>query len=540
MILIIDNYDSFVYNLAQYIAPFDNDIHIFRNDRITIPEIEKLNPDAIIISPGPKRPEDARISVDIVKHFYDKKPILGICLGHQVLGYVFHANIVHAGHLVHGKRSRIKHTGDILFKHVPEVFEAGRYHSLAVSADDFPHNRLEVIASTTDDNEIMGIKVKDYPVYGLQFHPESILADQGKLIISNFYNFIVAKAPKTKAIQLAIKKLSLKEDLNEEEAGDVMEEIMTGKTSDIRITAYLMGLKLKTESINEIVGSIRVIKKLMNSIDLDIPGAVDTCGTGGDNYNTFNISTAASLVVAGCGIPVAKHGNRSISSKSGSADLFASLGVKTDASKEKIVRSVKEAHIGFIFAPLFHPAFKNVAVVRKEMGVRTIFNMIGPVVNPANVTRQIFGIFSPELTEKFCQVLQNTGSQKALVYSSAESMDEISPFSLTKISYLNKGTVKTFFFDPERYGAKTGKIEDIQVNNIEESKKMILEILENKSRNTTALNAVLLNAAAGIFVSSDHDDFEKEFPGCLEKARHSVESGNALNSLKKMIQITNE
>ncbi len=539
MILIIDNYDSFVYNLAQYISPFDKDIHIYRNDKITIPEIEKLNPDAIIISPGPKRPEDANISIDIVKHFYKKKPILGICLGHQVMGYVFKGKIINAKKLVHGKKSEIQHNNDILFKHIPEKFEAGRYHSLSIANENFPNADLEIIASSTKDNEIMGVKHKNYPMYGLQFHPESILTDQGKLIISNFYNYIVNQAPKVKAIQLAIKKLSLKENLTSDEASDVMQEIMTGQTNDTQIAAYLMGLKLKTETIDEIVGSIKIIKQLMKKIELNIPMAIDTCGTGGDNFNTFNISTTAALIVAGSGIPVAKHGNKSISSKSGSADIFSALGVKTDAPMEKIIQSIKEANIGFIFAPLYHPAFKNVATVRKELGIRTLFNMMGPVVNPANVTRQIFGIFSPELTEKFAQVLYQTGIKKALVYSSAESMDEISPFSLTKISFLFHGNIKTFTFDPEKYKLKSGKLEDIQVNTIEESKKIILDILHNQNKNITALNSVLLNAAAGIFVANDSADFEKDFPQCIEKANESIKSGEALKSLEKMVKITN-
>lgn len=539
MILIIDNYDSFVYNIAQYISEFDRDIHIFRNDKITIDEVEKINPDAIIISPGPKRPEDACISLDIIKHFYNKKPILGICLGHQVLGHVFNAQVTNAQTLMHGKKSFIRHNHDVIFKNIPEQFLAGRYHSLTVSNKNFPDDKLDIIATNIEDNEIMGIKLKKYPVYGLQFHPESILTEHGKLILSNFYNFIVPKQKK-KSIDIAIKKLSLKENLREEEAMEVMNEIMSGHVKPVQMAAYLMGLKVKEETTEEIVGSVKVIKRLMNKIEIHDKNAIDTCGTGGDSFNTFNISTAAAIVCAGAGITVAKHGNKSISSKSGSADIFKSFGVKIDADKEKIVQCINKAGIGFIFAPLYHPAFKNVVPVRKELKIRTIFNMIGPTVNPACVKRQVFGIFSPELTEKFADILKQTGSIKALIVSSAEAMDEISPFSLTKISYLIHDKIRTFIFHPESVGLKTGRLEDIQVNNIEESKSMIEKILNNKTENQTALNSILLNSAAGIFVSGDDDNFEKCFPKCIEQARESIKNKKSIDALNKMIKISNQ
>ncbi len=540
MILIIDNYDSFVYNIAQYISEFEPDIRVFRNDKITIDQIEKLNPDAIIISPGPKRPEDANISLDVVKHFHDKKPILGICLGHQVIGYVFGAEIINAKKLVHGKKTMIRHNNDILFKNVPETFAAGRYHSLAISEEGFPSDKMDIIANNAEDNEIMGIKLKNYPVYGLQIHPESILTEHGKMILSNFYNFIMSKKDDTQILDIANKKLSAKENLTEEEATDVMREIMTGNASEVRITAYLMGLKLKGETVDEIVGSIKAIKGLMNRIELDNENAIDTCGTGGDSSNTFNISSASALVCAGAGVTVAKHGNRSISSKCGSADIFTAFGVKIDASKETVTRSINEAGIGFIFAPLYHPAFKHVGPVRKQLKTRTVFNMIGPTVNPAGVKRQIFGIFDPDLTEKFASILMKTGLKRAFVFSSAESMDEISPFSKTRISFLNNGQIRNFNFDPEEYNMKAGVQEDIKVNNADESKVIIEDILNNRSENQAALNAVLLNAAAGIFISKDEDDFEKAFPQCIEEAVESIKNGSALEALNKMIKISNE
>jgi anthranilate synthase/phosphoribosyltransferase len=475
----------------------------------------------------------------VIKHFYDKKPILGICLGHQAIAYIQGAKIINATELVHGKKSDITHFNGPLFKNLPTTITAGRYHSLAVSRENFPDDKLEIIAENIEDKEIMGIKMKDYPVYGLQFHPESILTEHGKTILGNFYNFIMPHNQDFQVSDMVIKKVSQKEDLNEDEAKMIMTEIMNGRVSEVQIAAYLMALKLKGETIDEIVGSIKAIKELMNKIDLGDQMAIDTCGTGGDSSNTFNISSMSALVCAGAGIKVAKHGNRSITSKSGSADIFKALGVKIDADKEIIKKSILEANIGFMFAPLYHPAFKHVGPVRQSLKTRTIFNMLGPTVNPAQVKQQVFGIFDPELTEKFATILNKTGVNRALVFSSAESMDEISPFSITKMSFLNKGDVQTFNFDPEKFGMKTGKLEDIQTHTPEESKTLIESLLNNQSDNQTAINIVLLNAAAGIFIASEEDDFDKGFREGLEQAKISLETNKAMEALNQMIRISN-
>ncbi len=535
MILVIDNYDSFVYNVVQYIGEFIEDIKVVRNDKITIEEIKKLNPDAIIISPGPKRPEDANISIDVVKYFYNKKPILGICLGHQVIGYVYGGKIINAPQIVHGKKSKIKHFHDIIFKEIPEEFEGGRYHSLIISNESFPSDKLDIIAKT-DDNIIMGVKVKGYPVYGFQFHPESILTEYGKTIIYNFLNYIVN--PKLNDIKDYLNILINKGNLSEKESYKIFDSIMEGNLSSEQVSAFLMGLAMKGETIEEITGAIKAIKSKM--IKINIPGInnlIDTCGTGGDKLHTFNISTAVAFVAAGGGAYIAKHGNKSVSSKSGSADVLKAFGIKIDTEKDKVIKSIKEAHIGFLFAPLYHPAFKNVASIRKNLKIRTIFNMLGPLVNPAEVKRQTLGIFSNKLTEKFARILKANGTERALIFSSEENMDEISPFSNTYITFLNNGEIKNFIFNPSKYGLKGGSINDLYANSVEESKKIIENILNNKCKNKTALNAVILNAAAALFIADNENNFENNFSLYIEKAIDSIEKLKALESLNKMSNI---
>ncbi len=340
-------------------------------------------------------------------------------------------------------------------------------------------------------------------------------------------------------IKQAIEALVSGQPISTEEAAQVMEEIMSGETTPAQFGAFVTALRIKGESVEEIVGLAKVMRDKAIPVKVSGP-TVDTCGTGGDSFNTFNISSLSALVCAGAGVTVAKHGNKSISSKCGSADIFTALGVNISAEKEIVTKSIIEAGIGFMFAPLYHPAFKHVGPVRKELKTRTIFNMMGPVVNPAKVKRQIFGIFSSELTEKFASILQKTGTQKALVFSSVESMDEISPFSLTRMSFLNNNEIRSFTFDPEKYNMKSGRLEDIQVSDVKESQAVIEDILNNRINNQTALNAVLLNAAAGIFVSKEEDDFEKAFPACIEQANESIKNLKALDALNKMVTISNE
>ncbi len=537
MLIIIDNYDSFVYNIVQYISEFEKDIKVYRNDKITIDKIKNLAPDAIIISPGPKRPEDSNISIDVVKEFYNKIPILGVCLGHQVIGYVFGATVSNAKKIVHGKKSQIVHNNDPLFNGVPQKFEAGRYHSLAVLEENLPYDKFEIIAYEKDDKEIMGIKLKNYPVYGLQFHPESILTSYGRTILYNFYKIYSSGGIKMKEI---LQKITSHQDLSEEEAYNIMSKIMKGNLSDAEIAGYLIGLKTKGETVDEIVGSVKAIREAMVKLEIEQQPLIDTCGTGGDGFHTFNISTTAALIAAGAGVYVAKHGNKGVSSKCGSADILADLGVKIDAPPDIVKKAIQDAHIGFIFAPLYHPAFKNVVPVRKALQIRTIFNMIGPIVNPAQAKRHSFGIFNPDLTEKFAKILKRTGFKKALVFSSEDGMDEISPFSDTKISYLFEDEIKTFIFSPEKFGLKCGKIEDLVIDSIDAGKKMITDILNNKQTNKTSFYAALLNGAAALFVANDTPEFEKGFKDCVEKARESIASLKALEALNKLIEITKD
>jgi anthranilate synthase/phosphoribosyltransferase len=374
MLVLIYNYDSFTYNLVQYFGELGADIKVFRNDQVTLKELETLNPSHLVISPGPGEPiKDDGISSDAIKHFDGKIPVLGVCLGHQALGAVFGGKVDRAQRLMHGKTSRVTHNGDGIFKGVPSPFEAMRYHSLVVY-DPIP-DELEVTAITPEE-EIMGLKHRDHHTYGVQFHPESILTEHGKQILKNFLDLNPAPVPKGEPSMLKpfIAKAINRADLTDTEAEEAMTIIMTGQATPSQIGAYLVALRMKGETIPEITGSVRAMRSVSVKVNVNTTAPIyDVVGTGGDGAHTFNISTAAGFVLAGTGRKVAKHGNRAASSQCGSADVLSALGVNLDLTAEQVAQAIEQVGIGFMFAPKFHPAMKHAIGPRKEIGQRTIF-----------------------------------------------------------------------------------------------------------------------------------------------------------------------
>ncbi len=248
-----------------------------------------------------------------------------------------------------------------------------------------------------------------------------------------------------------LQKIIASENLSQSEMSEAFDLIMSGQVTPAQVGGLLVGLRMKGETVDEIAGGASSMRRHAVFVDCGGLSVVDTCGTGGDGSNTFNISTTAAFVVAGAGIPVAKHGNRAITSKCGSADLLAELGVNIDVLPETVENCVREAGIGFLFAPKLHPAMKHAMGPRKELGVRTIFNMLGPLTNPAGAKGQIIGVFSSELTETFANVLKILGSRRAFIVRGHDGLDEITTTTMTRISELSEGRVRTYDFDPIQY-----------------------------------------------------------------------------------------
>jgi anthranilate phosphoribosyltransferase len=334
-------------------------------------------------------------------------------------------------------------------------------------------------------------------------------------------------------IKNAIKSVIAGKHLSQEETRIVFDEIMSGKATNAQIAALIVGLHMKGENIDEITGAAQIMReKATRILPRDTAHLVDTCGTGGDSSGTFNISTAAAFVTAGAGATVAKHGNRSVSSKSGSADVLEALGVDISVGPQKMKECLDTIGIAFLFAPALHGAMKHAIGPRKEIGIRTIFNILGPLTNPAGATNQLLGVFSPDLTETIAYVLKNLGSSRAFVVHGMNRIDEVSLCGETRISELHKDLVKTYTVTPESLGLQSAAPETVLGGEAKENAEIIKKILSGKKgpyRDIVVLNAAFAIIAAGI---------AKDPMDGIIKAQESIDSGAAENKLMLLIDET--
>jgi anthranilate phosphoribosyltransferase len=317
-----------------------------------------------------------------------------------------------------------------------------------------------------------------------------------------------------------IEKLVRGKDLTRSEASGLMDSIMSGHLSDARIAAVLVALRAKNETVDEIAGFVAAMRERAVRVRPSRNGLVDTCGTGGDGAHTFNVSTAAALVAAGAGVNIAKHGNRAVSSRCGSADVLEALGIPIVAP-ERVAEVIDRVGIGFMFAPHHHPATKHVAGVRRELGIRTVFNILGPMTNPAGVRRQLVGVFDPALTETVACVLHELGSEKVYVVHGLDGTDEVSLCAETRVSALDRGSVRTFTFSPEAVGMKRATNGAVKGGSPAENARTIRDILDGVAgprRDAVVLNAAFVIDAAGHSDSIEHG---------ARLAEHSIDSGRA-------------
>ncbi len=334
-------------------------------------------------------------------------------------------------------------------------------------------------------------------------------------------------------MQQAIKAVTECHDLSAEDMTSVMRTIMTGKATPAQIGGFLIGLRMKGESIDEIAAAAGVMRELATGVKVTGEHVVDIVGTGGDGSNTFNISTASSVVVAAAGATVAKHGNRSVSSKSGSADLLEAAGVNLDLNAEQVAQCIHETGIGFMFAPKHHSAMKHAIGPRKEMGVRTLFNVLGPLTNPAGVPNQLLGVFADELVEPLARVLGKLGSHHVLVVHSEDGMDEISIGAPTNVAELVNGKVKTYRITPEQFGLSRADISTLAVDGAKASLKIISAVLDNQAG--AARDIVVLNAGAAIYAADLVDSLEAG----IQKADEVIASGAAKEKLAALVKVSN-
>lgn len=334
-------------------------------------------------------------------------------------------------------------------------------------------------------------------------------------------------------IQAALKHITTGQDLSGEQMLDVMRQIMTGQLTASQIGGFLVGLRMKGESIEEITAAATVMRELVDSVRVDAPHLIDVVGTGGDGTSSFNVSTASSFVAVAAGAHVAKHGNRAASGKCGSADLLEHAGARIDLSTQQIADCVHNTGFGFMLAPAHHTAMRHAIGARKELGVRTIFNVLGPLTNPAHVNREMMGVFSADLVEPLAHVLGKLGSEHVMVVHSDDGMDEISVGSPTQVAELKNGKVKTYTISPEQFGIPTYTLNEVAVANPEESLAVIRSVFAGKE--SAAFAITTMNAGAAIYVAG----LATSLADGIDRAGQLLRSGEVLSQFDRYVAFTN-
>ena len=521
MFLFIDNYDSFSWNLVQAFYALGRKPVVYANDD---PRILNLaaSPDleAVCISPGPSHPRNAGLCLEFLKRLPANVPVLGVCLGHQLLGYFAGGEVSRAPYVMHGKSSDIIHDGKGLFTGLPNPMTVGRYHSLVVqSKEDEPNPRFTV-TSRGPEGEVMALRYNDRPWVGIQFHPESILTPDGLQLLGNFPDNVVPSGQKEKRINRILDALAAGQDLTPDMAAAGFADIMDGRMTPAQAGCFLMGLRMKGETPLEMAHAVGIALGRANRVEGLEGDCIDVVGTGGDGRSSFNCSTATSLTLAGMGYKVVKHGNRAVSSSCGSADALEGLGFPLDVAPEDVQHLLDERNFAFLFAPNFHPAFRNVGPIRRELGIRTLFNLLGPLINPARPTHILLGVARPELVELLAETLRQSHIRKAAVVYGAGGYDEVTPLGPTKMMIVHNGKLTPMTLDPVDYGIFPCDPEELAVHSKSEAVAVLKDILSGKGP-WPMMDMVILNVGVAMFLLEDHMDLSV----CMAKAREAVCAG---------------
>lgn len=530
MILLIDNYDSFTYNVYQALAKItDEEIRVIRSKECSIEEIEALNPSRLIVSPGPGRPEDAGISVEAIKHFAGKIPILGICLGHQAIGYAFGAKIVGAKFIKHGIVEEIETDGKGLFRTIGKKNNFTRYHSLVIDESTLPPE-FEITARATD-GDIMGIRHKTFPIEGVQFHPESIASDNGEKFFKAFINY--RREPLD--VRGILNALMERKDLSSKTAEMFMEDLTDGIMDERQMAAILNALSCKGPAAEEIAGCANVLLRKKRKFPYSGDELTDIVGTGGDGKGSFNVSSLSGLIAAACGAKIAKHGNRAVSSKSGAADFYTAAGFKLDMTPDKAASVIDKTGFVFLMAPVYHSAMRFAAPVRNVLGIKTIMNLLGPLTNPAEAKYLMLGVYSKSILEPFTKAAKALGAKRVMVAISDDGYDEISPCVETTVAeILEDGIYRTYRIYPKDFGIPEVNESDLNGGTGAENFQLALDLLHGKGRPGIKY-ACAMNAGAALYISKKAASIKDGF----DMAIKAIENGSVLKKIEEVKVATN-
>ena len=534
MILMIDNYDSFVFNVEQYLKEMtDDEVITVRNDAITIDDIKKMNPSKIIFSPGPKHPKDSGICLEILNNTDElgNIPILGICLGHQAIGMNFGGKIKRLENPLHGKTSEITVLSDnsVLFKNLPKKFKVMRYHSLYV--DDIPED-LEVTAKS-EDGVAMAVEHKSKNIFGIQFHPESIFTEYGKNMIRNFLNIEVSETLQNNInskntnekgnfidMNKYLKKLQENIALTDTDFREICKIIDSKNYDIVQLGALLVLISEKSLYPESLTAFVKNILEYSTTFE-DDSDMIDVCGTGGDGFKTINISTAVALILGAMGVNVAKHGNRAISSKSGSSDVLDKLGVPLENSLANQIEKLHVKNLAFFHAPFFHKLVGEVREVRSRLGIRTVFNILGPLLHPnTKLKYQLVGLYHEPVHRLYAETLQLLGRKHALAVRGNDGLDEITICDDTKIIEVKGEQILEYTISPESFGFKRAFHSEIEGGTPEENAEILVKILKGEEK-SAKFDIVVLNAMFALYTADVVDHPAKAKNMVLE----AIESG---------------
>lgn len=530
MIAFVDNKDSFSFNIVQALERVSEDsVVVFRSEECSVADIEAVNPTHLVVGPGPGTPEDAGISIEAIRYFAGKIPVLGICLGHQAIGAAFGAKIIGAKYIRHGIVEAMVTDGRGLFRNLGKSGRFTRYHSLAIDAsslsDDFE------VTATAKDGEVMGIRSKSMVIEGVQFHPESIASESGDSLFKAFLNYRRDNLPHAELLN----QLIAKKNLTEEQAAMFMENLTDGTMDERIMAAILVAMAAKGPSSAEMTGCARALLRKKRLLPLSGEGLAEIVGTGGDGKGSFNISSMSALVAAACGQPMAKHGNRAVSSKSGAADFFEAMSIKIDLTPEKTAELIKQTGFGFLMAPIYHSAMRFAAPVRKALGIKTIMNILGPLLNPAGAEYEVLGVYSTDLLEDYAHAAKALGAKRVMVVCSEDGYDEISPCANTHVYQIDeKGRENRYVINPADFGITNANEDELMGGSGKDNAALAIEVLNGKGR-TAIRAAVGLNTAAVLYLGGKVRTLKEGYAAALA----ALDDGRALAKVEEVRRFSN-
>lgn len=488
-ILLLDNIDSFTYNLVDQLRNSQHHVVVYRNTlpaEMIIEKLAQMQDPILVLSPGPGSPSQAGCMPELLNKVKGKLPIIGICLGHQAIVESYGGTIVPAGDILHGKASLIEHDGKFMFSGLPNPLPVARYHSLR--GENIPP---ELTVNAYFNHIVMAVINQQDRVCGFQFHPESILTTHGAKLLEQTIDWAL-NLPITTTISGSsneikdkqendtrpiLEKLYLGQSLSSHESQKLFQQVIQGKLEPTALATAIISMKVRGEKPEEIAGAATALLDNAEHFEQPDYDFTDIVGTGGDGTNSINISTASAFVAAALGYRVAKHGNRGVSSKSGSSDVLSALGIKLNMSADISRQALDELGVCFLFAQQYHAGFRHAAPVRQALKTRTIFNVLGPLINPARPKRILLGVYHPALLKPIAETLRMLNYKHALVVHGS-GMDEVAVHGTTQVAEVIDDDIQYYELTPQDFGLPTYTLQDIEGGTPEQNRDILLTLLQ--------------------------------------------------------------